>query len=180
MTKWYERYLPFVARSLGKQVEWLDASLRMTLESPESDQTLSLEEIQPYVRLLLDDDGEERRQELAGMLAALDEEVLCQMLRASDIYDVSILFGLLGCPAVEHAMVALGKSAPPYDRSPQMVTDKLFLAVHHKAPALMEDAVRLIRAGGTTPIHFEPAYGRFKEMLKDEEILSSLFPKAKA
>lgn len=180
MPKLYEHYLPFVARSLGKQVEWLEGSLRMTLESPEGVQTLSLDEIQPYVRLLLEDEGAERRQQLAAMLAALDEEVVGQMLRAADIYDVSSLFGLLGRPTVGQVMVALGKSPPLYDKSPQMVTDRLFLAVHHKTPTLMEDAVRLMREKGATPTHFEPAYRRFREMLMDEEILTALFPKAKA
>jgi hypothetical protein len=180
MTQWYERYLPFVARSLEKQVEWLESTLRVTLDSPEGVKTLSWDEIQPYVRLLLEDEGGERRQQLAGKLAALDEEVISQMLRAASIYDVISLFGLLGRPTVEQAKVALGKSAPPYDKSAQVVTDRLFLAVHHKAPSLMEDAVRLMRASGAQPTHFESAYRRFKEMLMDEEILSALFPKAKA
>ena len=180
MPKWYERYLPFVARGLEKQVEWLAGTLRKTLVSPEGGGTLSLDEIQPYVRLLLEDEGEERRRQLTGLLVGLDEEIVVQMLRAADIDDVTSLFGLLGRPTAGQAMVALSKPPPPYDKSPQLLTDRLFLAVHHKAPALMEEAVRLMRERGATPAHFEPAYGRFREMLMDQEILSSLFPKAKA
>lgn len=180
MPKWYERYLPFVARGLERQVEWLAGALRKTLHGPEEGGALSLDEMQPYIRLLLEDEEVERRRQLAALLAGLDEVVVDQLLRAADIYDVISLFGLLAQPTVGQVMVALGKSPPPYDKAPQMVTDRLFLAVHHQAPTLMEEAVRLMRERGITPSHFEPAYGRFREMLMDKEILSSLFPRAKA
>ncbi len=180
MPTWYERYLPFVARSLEKQMEWLRGALCMTLASPAGGRTLSLDEIHPYVRLLLEVEEAERRRQLADLLAGLDEEIVVQLLRAADIYDVISIFDLIGGPTVGQVMVALGKSPPPYEKSPQMVTDKLFHAVHQQAPTLMEEAVHLMRAGGATPAHFEPAYGRFREMQMDKEILSSLFPKAKA
>ena len=178
--KWYEKYLPFVAKSMEMQVSWLDGALRKSLDKPDSGHTFSLDEITPYVRLLLEVDEDERSQNLPLFLAGLDERIIGQMLRVADIYDTIILFELLPQPTEEYAVIALSKEPPPFEKKPYLITDKLFLALHRKAPAIMEAAVEVLQGRNMSPPHFDQAHARFKDMLMDEELLSSLFPKAKA
>ncbi len=178
--KWYEKYLPFVAQSVEKQYSWLERELRRSLKDPAGGRCLSVDEIQPYVRLFLEDEEESRQKKLTSLLQNMDEELAGQMLRAADIYDATTLFGLLGHPEAGHIEIALTKEPPSHEKNPHMVTDKLFLEVHNKASGIMESTVAAMRKKGTTSNRFEKAYTRFREMLMDEEVLSLLFPKAKA
>ncbi len=178
--RWYEKYLPFVAQSPEKQFVWLKRELLRSIKDQRSGRSLTLEEIQPYVRLFLEDDDIERRRELTSLLKDLDSETVGQMLRAADIYDATTLFGLLAQPDVDHVQIVLLKEPPSHEKKPHMITDKLFLAVHNKASEVMESAVESMNKTGETSKQFDEAYTRFKEMLMDEEVLSLLFPKAKA
>jgi len=162
------------------QIVWLAGALKKSLQQPDAGHALALDEITPYIRLLLSEVEEGRRQELASRINGLEESLISQMLRAADIYDATILFGLLEHPTVEQVAIALTKEAPAFEKSAQLVIDKLFMAIHRQAPAVMEAAATMIVANNEVSPHFEQAYARFKDMLMDEELLSALFPKARA
>lgn len=169
--KWYEAYLPFVARSPGMQIAWLEGAVRKG--------TLSNQEITPYISLLLAHEGEE----LAAVKSAfgnLDEPLIEQLLTAAEIYDIPKLFSVIGKPVVRHAVVALQKVPPDYEKNPQLVMDKLFMAVNERSSELLEGAVRIIMAGKDIPESFLAAYERFKEIIEDQKILSALYPRARA
>lgn len=169
--KWYEAYLPFVARSPGMQIAWLEGATRKG--------ALSSQEITPYISLLLAHEGDELA-ELKSAFAGLDELLVAQLLAAAEIYDMPKLFGLIEKPVVRHAVVALQKVPPDYEKNPQLVMDKLFMAVNERSSELLEDAVRIIMAGNDIPASFLAAYERFKEIIEDQKILSALYPKARA
>ncbi len=168
--KWYEKYLPFVAQSQRMQVEWLVGTIRKG--------TLHLDEITPYVRLLLAEEQGEEGETLVDFLKNLDGEVLCRMVQAADIYDVAKLMRLVPSPTVEQAVVALGKEPPPYEKNPEMILDKVFQAIHDRSETLFEKAALELKKRDDAPAHFEDAYERFEEILADERILSAMYPKA--
>lgn len=169
--KWYERYLPFVARSPGMQIRWLEAAKRKG--------TLTDQEIMPYVSLLLVQEGE-KQEELKAAFRDLGDLFVEQLLIAAGIQDLPKLFSLIEKPVVRQAVVALRKAPRDYEPAPQLLTDKVFMAVNDRSPALLEEAVRIIMVGDEVPEHFLPAYERFKEIIEDEKLLSALYPKAKA
>ena len=168
--KWYEKYLPFVAQSRHMQVEWLVGVIRKDV--------LQLEDITPYVRLLLADVVGEDDEPLVMFLKDIDGEVLCRMVQAADIYDVAKLMRLVPEPTVEQAVVALGKEPPPYEKKPELVLDKVFQAIHDRSESLFEEAAVELRKRTDAPAHFDAAYERFQEILADERILSVMYPKA--
>ncbi len=168
--KWYEKYLPFVAQSRRMQVEWLVGAIRKNV--------LHLEEITPYVRLLLADVVEEYDEPLVMFLKGIDADVLCRMVQAADIYDVAKLMRLVPEPTVEQAVVALCKEPPSYEKKPELVLDKVFQAIHDRSEALFEEAATELRKRADAPAHFDAAYERFQEILADERILSAMYPKA--
>jgi hypothetical protein len=169
--KWYEKYLPFVARSPGMQIRWLETAKRKG--------ALTDQEIMPYVTLLLAHEGE-KQEELKAAFRNLNDLFVEQLLIAAEIQDVPKLFSLIEKPVVRHAVVALGKAPRDYEQAPQLLTDKVFMAVNLRSPGLLEEAVQIIMAGNGVPEHFLPAYERFKEIIEGEKILSALYPKAKA
>ena len=170
-SKWYHKYLPFVAQSQESQVEWLVQALRKG--------TLADHEITPYVRLLLEAEEAEAKTRLAELVNRLGVETISKLLEVAEVYDAPKLFALLAAPTVEQAMIALAKTLPPYEKKPDLVMDRIFQAVHAKSPGLLEDAAALLRQRGAAPPGFEEAYTRFLEILEDERLLSMLYPKAK-
>lgn len=171
--KWYEKYLPFVARSPKMQVEWLRSVFKKGF--------LTNEEITPYIRLVLADieSDEEKKEQLTDLLNRLDGEVLEEFFLAAEIYDSPKLFSLIRQPTIQQAVIVLRKSLPPYEKTPRLVLDKVFQAIHDKSAVLFEEAAEALRKSNDVPEHFESAYKRFQEIVEDEKILSALYPKAK-
>ncbi|MEJ2688563.1 MAG: hypothetical protein P8130_01170 [Deltaproteobacteria bacterium] len=170
--KWYEKYLPFIARSREKQIQWLINAFRK--------KTLSLQEITPYIKLLLEEDDPEGLLQLRENLAGLDDPVLLEMLHAADIYDTVKLLNLLPEISIEEAIIAFCKEPPPYERTPEQIIDQVFEAVHNAKPGLLEKAGSSLLHSGKAPSHFPSLYARFLEILKDQELLSTLYPKARS
>ena len=188
--RWYEKYLPFVAKSPEMQVEWLKVMLSKLRDSAGIDRTgvLSREEIKPYVRLLLEgseigqelrDEEERNREQLMSLLAGLGEDNLQLLLECADIYEVPKLIGLLRTCTKELAITALMKTSPPYEKNPLLIYDRVFQAIREKSAELLEEAAESVLASSEAPDNFAANYERFKEIMLDEHILSLLYPKAK-
>ncbi len=170
--RWWEKYLPFVARSPEKQVEWLLTAFRR--------QTLSAEEIRPYVSLLLEDDHPEAREELRQLLAPIGSVMWCRLLAAADITDLPTLIGLMPDLGVEEAKIALQAVPPPYVTAPEPLLDAVHDALHHKNAAVYDQAVQQLLTADEAPPHLPAAHARFTEILRDRELLSTLFPRARS
>lgn len=169
--KWYEKYLPFVAKSQRMQVKWLVGTIKKG--------TLHLDEITPYVRLLLAEEEGKEHKSLVALLKDIDKDVICRMVMAADIYDVAKLMRLVPSPTVEQAVAALMKAPPPYEKKPDLVLDKVFQSIHDRSDTLFEEAAAELRNRTDAPAHFDAAYERFQEILADERILSAMYPKAR-
>jgi hypothetical protein len=168
-SKWYEKYLPFVAKRPLVQIEWLIAAFRKG--------TLTHEEITPYIRLLLADGQDD--QVLKELFGSLSEEVLTEMLQAADIYDTPKIFRLIGRPTRVQAKIALKKVPPPYEKSPVQVRDRIFRAVYDCSEEMLKEVVADLIERKEVSAEFEEDYERYNEVLMDAKILSSLYPKAK-
>lgn len=170
--RWYEKYLPFVAKSPEVQIKWLASAFKKG--------NLTSEEIAPYVRLVLTDmeNDEKKQQQLVELFNRLDNQLLEKLFQAADIYDISKLFSLIRQPTIQQAMIALRKSPPPYEKTPQLVFDRVFQAIHDKSASLLEQAAAALKNSREVPEHFEAAYERFQEIVEDEKLLSALYPKA--
>lgn len=170
--RWYEKYLPFVAKSPEVQIKWLTSAFKKG--------NLTSEEIAPYVRLILTDmeNDEEKQQQLVELFNRLDSQILEKFFKAADIYDVSKLFSLIRQPTIQQAIIALRKSPPPYEKTPQLVLDGVFKAIYDKSATLLEKAATTLKSSREIPEHFEAAYERFQEIVEDEKLLSALYPKA--
>ncbi|MBW1791343.1 MAG: hypothetical protein JRJ14_03610 [Deltaproteobacteria bacterium] len=169
--KWYERYLPFVARSTEGQIEWLVSILKKNV--------LSLEEITPYVKLLLSEKNNVEKDFLTIQLGNLHDDVVCKLLHAADIYDTPQLVKHIPHLEIHHADIALRKSVPPYEKKPLMILDKVFYAINESGQDLLKKAVEKIAEEGNEPGDFQGNYQRFREILKDEKFLLSLYPNAR-
>lgn len=168
--KWYEKYLPFVARSPEMQLRWLEAAFRKG--------TLAPREITPYIKLFLAPDGEANLARVRGLLHSLDGSAIENMLGAADIYDVPDLFRCVAEPTVAQAVIAITKVPPPYEKTPQLVIDKVLQAVYDSSEELLAQAAAKVAGSAERPAHFQEAYERFKEIKEDEKLLSALYPKA--
>lgn len=168
--KWYEKYLPFVARSPEMQLRWLESALRKG--------TLAPREITPYIKLFMAPDGEANLARVRGLLHSLSGSVIEKMLRAADIYDVPDLFRCVAEPTVLQAVIAITKEPPPYEKTPRMVIDKVLQAVYDSSEELLAQAAAEVIGNAECPSHFQEAYERFKEVKEDEKLLSALYPKA--
>ncbi len=169
--KWYEKYLPFVARSPEMQVRWLENALRKG--------TLNSQEVAPYIKLLFEGKGDEQFEILAPLIRSLDEQITLKMMEAADIYDAPILLKMLGTATMPHAVLALQKVPPPYEKKTTLVSDKIFQAIHDSSEKILEQAAHELKQSGKAPEHFAASYERFKEIVEDEKLLSALYPKAK-
>ena len=114
--KWYERYLPFVARSTEGQFSWLVSILKKDV--------LSLEEISPYVKLLLTEKDKEEKEFLTMQIGNLAEDVVGKLFYAADIYDIPQLVKLIPQLKIYHAEIALRKNVPPYEKKSLMILEK--------------------------------------------------------
>lgn len=168
--QWYEKYLPFVARSPEMQIRWLEAALRKG--------TLTHQEITPYINLLMAPDGEEHLELLRQLLSSLDGSVLEKMLSSADIHDAPDLFRLISQPVLAQAMIVITKTAPPYEKAVQQVMFRAFQAVYDRSEELLAQAAEKVKDGPSSPPCFQEAYERFKEIKEDEKLLSALYPKA--
>ena len=169
--RWYEKYLPFIARSREKQIQWLIGAFRKG--------TLTMQEMTPYVKLLLEEDDPDGLLRLREQLARQDGVFLLDLLQAADIYDTVKLLRLLPAVTAQAAIVALCKEPPPYERTPEQVIDQVFQAVHDAKAGLLEEAGEKLLHSRDAPAHFPGLYARFLEILKDQELLSTLYPKAR-
>lgn len=170
--RWYENYLPFVARSPERQVEWLVAAFRKG--------ALTREEVTPYIKLLLTSEEEEYLADLEVIINRLERRTIDQLLESSDIYDTPKLFRILKAPTVEQGVIVMRKTPPPYEKDRFLVLNKVFQSVYDCSQDLMEKAVAIIRAAKEEkPAYFEEACEKFQEVLKDQELLSALYPKAR-
>lgn len=167
---WYEKYLPFVARSPEMQLRWLEAAFRRG--------TLTLSEITPYIRLFLAQDGEGRMIRLSALLQNSSEDLVGNLLSAADIYDAPDLFRCIARPSLPQAILILGKEPPPYEKKQQAVLGRVFQAVYDAGEELLNEAAAVVFARPGCPSFFKPAYERFKEVKEDEKLLSALYPKA--
>lgn len=168
--KWYEKYLPFVARSPEMQLRWLESAFRKG--------ALTSHEITPYIKLFMAPDGEGNLIRVRGLLHSMSGSAIERMLAAADIYDVPDLFRCIAEPTVQQAVIAIVKPAPPYEKAPQLVVDRVFQAVYDCSEELLSQAAAWVVGNPGTPAHFEEAYERFKEIKEDEKLLSALYPKA--
>lgn len=168
--KWYEKYLPFVARSPEMQLRWLESAFRKG--------TLTPHEITPYIKLFMAPDGEGNLARVRGLLHSLSGNTIEKMLSAADVYDVPDLFRCVAEPTVLQAVMALAKAPPPYEKIPQLVVDKVFQAVYDCSEELLAQAAGMVAESVERPAHFQEDYERFKEIKEDEKLLSALYPKA--
>lgn len=170
--KWLGKWAPFVAKSPEAQVAWLARVLRKN--------TLSLAEITPYVRLLLEPDDQEIKAIIADHLRRLDADLCEQLAAAAEIYDLPKLFAMLPAISTKQAMIALAKAPPPYEKNPAQALNRLFRAVYEQSAERFNEAVTKLRQEGLAPAGFDQAHARFLELLEDEKLLSALYPKARA
>ena len=168
--KWYEKYLPFVARSPEMQLRWLEVAFRKGALIPE--------EIMPYIKLFMAPDGEANLARVRGLLHSLSGVAIEKMLGAADIYDVPDLFRCVAEPTEAQAVIAITKAVPPYEKAPELVVDKVFQAVYDYSEELLAQAAARVAGSADRPVHFQEAYERFKEIKEDEKLLSALYPKA--
>lgn len=188
--KWYENYLPFVAKSPAIQAEWLASELsRMRLsDGMGKSGVLSGEEIKPYIRLFLENcntgsggwTGEVCADErMVALLDGIGADNLLLMIECAEIYDIPKLFKLLRHPTLEQAVIALKKVPPPYEKNPLLIIDRIFHAIREKSGQQLEEAAAVVLAGSDAPVDFTDNYERFKEIMMDEHLLGLLYPKAK-
>lgn len=153
------------------QMKWLTETFNK--------EVLTIEEMTPYVRLFLNNRSGEEKEEIAEMFGELDDDMQCRFLEAADIYDVPELFRLCPRPTMRHAEILLRKEPPPYEKKTQLILDKVFYAINDYSKKLLEETAEKLEKEGKAPAHFEENYGRFQEILEDEELLLSLYPKAR-
>lgn len=172
--------LPFVAKSQEMQIAWLVAALKKGALAPA--------ELTPYLRLLLMEDVWEQSEEsavaesaggLALLLAEVEPELVTRMLECADFYDLPKLVRLIPTPTLAQATITLRKSPPPYEKNVLIACHRLLQAIHARSPQLLEEAAAQLARSGVLPVYFAEAYAQFREILRDEAFLSSMYPKAK-
>lgn len=170
-TGWYLRYLPFVAKPLYMQVEWLSAECKKN--------KLAKDELRPYVRLLFSVDSGEGLAVLQKLIARLDGDVIHKIVDAADIYTVARVIDLI--PELNDSLteLILLKEMPPYEQKPQKIMDEVFYAINNCAGGLLAEVVAsLVKEGRVSP-GFKRNYKRFRAILADEEFIRTHWPSAK-
>jgi hypothetical protein len=169
--RWYQNYLPFIARSPELQVEWLVDECRR--------KKLTREELTPYVRLLFSEENVENEDELRQVLAGLAPTIQEEFMAIADIYDVPRIIRLMPELDATVAAIALTKALPPYETKPQKVMDRVLNAMNDRSPALLQEVAATIMANGAAPRHFGENYDRFRAILADKEFIRSQWPNTK-
>lgn len=169
--RWYQKYLPFIARSPEMQVEWLVAECRR--------KKLAQDELTPYVRLLFSEENVANEEDLRGILAGLSPEILEEFLQVADIYDVPRIIILI--PELNERLVeiALVKEVPPYETKSQKVMDRVLNAINDRSERLLPTVAAMIMGNGSAPSHFAENYERFLAILEDKEFIRSQWANAK-
>ncbi|MCB2181860.1 MAG: hypothetical protein KQH63_07535 [Desulfobulbaceae bacterium] len=168
--KWFDRYLPFVSKSPEMKIKWLEKTFRKG--------ALSLEEVTPYIRLLLSENSYEENERLVEIFADLNKELQYNLLEAADIYDTPKLLRLCPSPDRRHAEIALMKEVPNYEKKKQLILDKVFYAINDFSKELLENSVLKLQEEQKVSRAFMDNYKRFQEILGDEEFLLEMYPKA--
>ncbi|MBU0680257.1 MAG: hypothetical protein KKD73_02435 [Proteobacteria bacterium] len=169
--RWYQNYLPFIARSPEMQVEWLVTECRR--------RNLSHGELTPYVRLLFSEENVENEEELRVVLAGLDPEMQEEFLQVADIYDVPRIIRLIAELNENLVVLALTKKMPPYEMKPQKVMDRILNAINDRSESLLRRVATMIIDNGAAPNHFSENYERFRAILADKEFIRSQWPNTK-
>ncbi|NOX24591.1 MAG: hypothetical protein GXP59_00430 [Deltaproteobacteria bacterium] len=173
--------LPFVARSPERKVAWLVGVLNR--------KALTAEEIAPYIHIMLNEyhHAEELDQKagngndcerLAGLFAAIPREIITEIINCTSIYDIPLLLTVIRTITEDEAVLILKKIPPVYEKKPTRVFDLVFQAIHNCGEYLLPQAKIKMRVSGDMPEHFNSIYERFQEILRDKEILSSIFPQS--
>ncbi len=165
--KWYESYLPFIAKPPELQVSWLVHNCRQ--------QKLALAELTPYLRLLLSVENVETDEELQLLLLMIDESSVSCFLEIVDIYDLPRLIKSLPTIDIPHALHALGKDIPCYEKNIQKLVDQVFYAINNRSAKVFKEIAVLPEKGGMAA-HFRNNIERFQKILDDEAFLRSMYP----
>ncbi len=191
--RWFERWLPFVARGTEARVRWLVGAMARFLQDREDGRGVGRgpEEMGAYIRILLGNeslslaDYHHRGPGVSGDIERIvpffkniPVEVIDAMVVCVDIYDIPDLFCLIDSPTRGQVEIALRKVAPAYERSPIRMVDRVFHAVYRQSPALLEEVAADISAASDAPDGFVAAHERFMDIIRDEQILGELFPQA--
>jgi hypothetical protein len=174
LKKIWSEALPFIARSPEMKVDWLVGIV--------SNNSLTKEEIAPYIHILLSEykHAEELGVDLLpDLFAQIPKNIILELLKCTEIYDIPLLLKIIKTITEEEAVLVLKKKPPVYEKQPMQVLDLVFQAVHDCDEHLLDKAKSKMQAEGDMPKHFNSVYERFQELLKDKEILSSIFPHAK-
>jgi len=182
--KIWSELLPFVARSPAMKVEWLVSVLGKG--------SLSDGEIAPYIHILLSEyqhnvklskktgSNNDTNKMLPDLFAKIPRNTIVELLKCAEIYDIPLLLEVVKKISVDEAILVLNKIPPAYEKRPMQVYDLVFQAIHNCGGQLLAEAKTKMQASGSMPSHLNSVYERFQEILKDKEILSSIFPHAKA
>ncbi len=182
--KMWSDLLPFVARSPVMKVEWLVSVLGKG--------SLTDSEIAPYIHILLGEyqhnvklnqktgHNNGTNKMLPDLFTQIPRNTIVELLKCAEIYDIPLLLEVIKTISVDEAILVLNKIPPAYEKRPMQVYDLVFQAVHSCGGQLLSEAKMKMQASDSMPGHLNSVYERFQEILKDKEILSSIFPQAKA
>jgi len=188
--KWFENYLPFVAKSPVIQAQWLSVHLTrmMCSEGREISGVLSRDEIKPYIRLFLEncdiEHGERDEKfaadtRVAALFDVIGEKNLLLLIECADIYDIPKLLKHMTCITKEQTIIALKKVPPLYEKNSLLIIDRVFQAIREKSIEQLEAGAAVVLASKDAPGDFANNYARFKEIMMDEHLLGILYPKAR-
>ena len=184
LKKIWSEALPFVTRSPEMKVTWLVAAVLRK-------KSLTNKEIAPYIHLLLTEyrynqetnhEGgliRESNELLIDLFADLPRDIITRLLECAEIYDIPLLLKIIKQITVDEAILILKKTPPAYEKRPIMVFDRVFQAIHNCGDHLLNQAKAKMQEAHEIPKHFTSVHERFQEILKDKEVLRSIFIQAK-
>ncbi len=170
-----------MARSSEMKVEWLVDILQK--------KTLTRGEIAPYIHLLLTeyqysqrpdgvDSSHQHNEYLTDIFVNLPRSTILEILSCADVYDIPVLLEIIKQIEVDEAILILKKTPPSYEKRPTQVFDQVFMAIHNCDDHLLTQAKLKMQHANEMPEYFNSVYERFQQILKDKEILSSIYPNA--
>ncbi len=167
--KWYERYLPFIAQPPELQLSWLVAACQK--------RKLSIDELTPYLRLLLSAENVEIDEDLQTVLMKIDGDTSVRFLEIVDIYDLPRLIKSLPVLHIDHAYIALRKVMPSHEKNIRKLVDNVFYAINNRSEVIFKD-IATPPIKGEMAVHFQENIERFQKILDDEAFLRSMYPHA--